>query len=601
MDAQPAISRDRFIICHISRSGKMSTEACSTTKIFFLVALILFYALCINSLANENNLSPGKSVIDQPIMLESSAYAANTGFKGSDGSLVAGLNQTGGLNQVDLPMSGDYWIGNSGFIHDMAKIYGLYVYAPTKIDARSLSVEVQSTAEDHSISANPKEGDANFNGLFRDYDNSLLNIITLAAGISVKKSGNYSIEGSLYDVVNGNVVDVFNSSFLKVGIRFINLDLSGLRSPGPYRVKKLILYDEDNNEIDRSNGPYTTKAYNDLDFGSPMARLDDNYSDYGSDTGLDGLYRYLTVDVGVLVSEPGNYSMMASLYGADRKEIVWSVGYANLSAGHNIMHMDFDGKTIEKQKVNGPYQLKNVTLYRQSPGNGSLAGPIVDDLSIQDVRGEAYVTKAYNYTQFEDPSWTERILSGSGSGEILLTISVKDKVPVFRGRYSLDIVGVNMPPISSNWTVSESKGGYVYWLPGVYMPERPNNFTVEANGVKNLNVGVKQDRSGMPQMASKRQNRAWVSSRADASKEGIATLESNFISPGRYQFKVFGDAVENVSQVALEMKVVKKLVITGKFRLSLNTSGFPAGNYSFSAKALNGSMRLDEIEMGDGY
>lgn len=181
-----------------------------------------------------------------------------------------------------------------------------------------------------------------------------------------------------------------------------------------------------------------------------------------------------------------------------------------------------------------------------------------------------------------------------------MTISVRDVVPVFRGRYSLDIVGVNMPPISSNWTVSGFNQGYAYQLPGVYMPDKPNNFTVVAKGVKDLNIGVKQDRNGMPQMAGTIQDRAWVSSRAVANKEGMATLGSNFISPGRYQFKVFGDAAENVSQVALDMDVVKKLVIAGSFRLALNTTGFPSGNYSFNAKALNGSLRLDEVGMQNG-
>jgi hypothetical protein len=452
--------------------------------------------------------------------------------------------------------------------------------------------------EDHLTPATAKGGDANFSGLYYDYVNNPLNMITLAAGISVNKSGNYSIEGSLYDVATGYVVNVSNSSFLSFGSRFIDLNLEGMRSPGPYRLKELILYDENGNEIDRSTAPYTTSAYNYLDLSGPKAMFDGKYSDYGSDTDRDGLYNYLTVDLGVQVLEPGNYSMMASLYSANGKEIVWSVGYANFSAGYQIMHMDFDGKTIWRQKANGPYRLKNITLYKQYPGTAQSSGPVVDDLSGQDVLIEAYVTKPYNYTQFQDPSWPEKILSGLGSGEILLTISVKDIVPVFRGRYSLDIVGVNMPPISSNWTVLGTTLGYAYQLPGVYMPDKPNNFSVKANGVKNLNVGVKQDRSAMPQMSSAVQ-RAWVSSRATASKDGIATLESNFISPGRYQFKVFGDAAENVSQVALEMKVVKKLVINGRFELSLNTTGFPPGNYSFNAKALNGTLRLDEIDLKD--
>ncbi len=50
-----------------------------------------------------------------------------------------------------------------------------------------------------------------------------------------------------------------------------------------------------------------------------------------------------------------------------------------------------------------------------------------------------------------------------------------------------------MPPISSNWTVTGTKNGYSYDLPGIRMPGKPNNFTVLASNVKNLNVGVKKD------------------------------------------------------------------------------------------------------------
>ncbi len=66
---------------------------------------------------------------------------------------------------------------------------------------------------------------------------------------------------------------------------------------------------------------------------------------------------------------------------------------------------------------------------------------------------------------------------------------------------------------------------------------------------------------------------------------------------GRYQFKIFGDAIDNATQVALEMKVVKKLLINGRFDLALNTSGFPTSNYSINAKAINESVRFDEINL----
>jgi hypothetical protein len=47
------------------------------------------------------------------------------------------------------------------------------------------------------------------------------------------------------------------------------------------------------------------------------------------------------------------------------------------------------------------------------------------------------------------------------------------------------------------------------------------------------------------------------------------------------------------------MSLVKKVIINGKFHLSINTTGFPAGNYSINARALNETFQLDEIAVGD--
>ena len=74
-------------------------------------------------------------------------------------------------------------------------------------------------------------------------------------------------------------------------------------------------------------------------------------------------------------------------------------------------------------------------------------------------------------------------------------------------------------------------------------------------------------------------------------------VENDIISPGRYQFKVFGEAANNATEVAVELKVIKKLVINGDFNLSLNTDGLPSGNYSISVRALNDSLRLDEVDL----
>jgi hypothetical protein len=47
------------------------------------------------------------------------------------------------------------------------------------------------------------------------------------------------------------------------------------------------------------------------------------------------------------------------------------------------------------------------------------------------------------------------------------------------------------------------------------------------------------------------------------------------------------------------MSVVKRLIIDGPFNLVINTTGFPSGSYSVSAKALNGSFNFDDIKFND--
>jgi hypothetical protein len=469
-------------------------------------------------------------------------------------------------------------------------------------EAGRWSVEIRSAAtpaggDDYCLSFRPVQvvdvmdrASARFNGLYKDYGHDengdgFYEYIILKTGVDIRVPGNYTIEGYLYDVNDGKEIHVLDAGRLNVGSQAIELHLYGMAAPGPYRLKALALYDENGDVADRSSAVYTTHEYQNLVMVMRGASLKGNYSDYGSDIDGDGFYDYLTLDVEVDVFSPGNYSLMGFLCDSKGEGLVWSLGFGDLLPGTHTMHVDFDGKTLWQSGINGPYTLHNLSL---------LSGDsFLENLTDEDTVIDAYITKPYNYTQFVDPVWPERGISGSGQGEVLLTISVESLLPVFQGRYSLDIVGVTMPPISSNWTVTGSEGGYAYDLTGVHMPERPNNFTVTARGAKNLNVGVRREFAG----AGVDFTRAWVTAQALAGDDGRAIVESDLISPGRYQFKAFGDAADNATEVAVELKVIKRLMINGDFNLSLNTDGLPSGNYSISARALNGSLRLDEINM----
>lgn len=57
-----------------------------------------------------------------------------------------------------------------------------------------------------------------------------------------------------------------------------------------------------------------------LPAGSDYASLTGNYSDRGIDINGDGKFEYLTVDVGVHIEYPGEYSLNGYLYDPNDKE-----------------------------------------------------------------------------------------------------------------------------------------------------------------------------------------------------------------------------------------------------------------------------------------
>lgn len=579
-----------------------------STKILSIIFISLFLIFNPSTLAiaTEEEIEPGIATCGMLVTSEAQNYTINIRPDISTASFSLNWRNEARRIKMDLQTPGGEWIKpeRDSFVtykeSNTSRTYLIERPATGRWVMRISPENQLSVHEDYCISANlvnMKSADqytARFSGLFSDYaidedKDGIDDHMAIEASVSVKAAGKYFAKGVLANVQNGDKIGINNAAFLNIGVHQIRFDLFDLRSPGPYRIESLSLYDENGTEIDKFAGDYSTKTfktdYDNSTASGQRAKLTGSYSDYGTDINNDGLFEYLTVDVGVMVYDPGNYSVMGYLYDDNGKNVVWSLGSEILQIGSNILHMDFDGKTIERHKYNGTYHLKELQLIR-----GDSA---IENISMVDIIMDATATHPYDYREFVDPVWPEKSLSGDGKGEILLTIQVSSILPVFHGRYSMDIVGASMPPISSNWTVTGTKNGYSYDLPGIHMPSKPNNFTVQASNAKNLNVGVKKD----PVEGGSNITRTWISTRANANEDGIARIDNDMISPGRYQFKIFGDAIDNATQVALEMKVVKKLLINGRFDLALNTSGFPTSNYSINAKAINGSIRFDEINL----
>lgn len=431
------------------------------------------------------------------------------------------------------------------------------------------------------------QGDkVSFNGIFsedaKDRDhNGIYDLIKIKVGLNVFAPGEYIVKGSLQDQ-SGRDESAISSDYLGVGAQALFLEFPGWNAKGKRYLHNLTLYDEEGELLGSMDMAYTTDEYSNMQEKSTHATLRGDYTDQGIDVNGDGLYDFLSIDAGVDVQSPGEYSLTGTLYDQKDDEVVWSIAHKNLSSGYQKMILDFDGKTIWKHGIDGPYVLKNLLLSGRN-------------WSQNDLVSDAYTTSKYNASQFVDPVYPEKIVAGSGLGELLITIAIKESLPVFDGRFSQDIVGINIPPLSSPWQVNGSRFGYAYEIFGIYMPNKPNNFTVIAEGVKNLNIGLKKDQEREGTNIS----RTWVTSQIDAMPDGRAVAETDLISPGSYHVKIFGDAIDNATEVNLLLTVAKKIKVDGKFNLSINTTGFPPGNYSMTAKAINGTFEFDELNLGN--
>jgi hypothetical protein len=154
---------------------------------------------------------------------------------------------------------------------------------------------------------------------------------------------------------------------------------------------------------------------------------------------------------------------------------------------------------------------------------------------------------------------TLKIKGTASPGESLKAeVSFEKEIPVFEGKYN-------------------------YLLENVKVPEGSNNrFTVKADGVKNLHVGVKK--------------LAWINLNSEAS-EGVATISQGHVPALTYdKILIDGDAANKKSSVNLIVTASQTLKANskGKFEYSYDTSSMPAGEFTIQI----GDSDPKTIELG---
>lgn len=112
-------------------------------------------------------------------------------------------------------------------------------------------------------------------------------------------------------------------------------------------------------------------------------------TDRPEDTDLDGKYDRLYIDVTVNATAGGSFNLNGALYSASGNEIGWASTTKTLAAGNNTVTLQFNGEDINCRLANGPYTLRNVTVYNTS------------DTNIRAFTPQLCSTGSYTYGQFE--------------------------------------------------------------------------------------------------------------------------------------------------------------------------------------------------------
>lgn len=279
------------------------------------------------------------------------------------------------------------------------------------------------------VSGQTAKGGAKLNGICFDYgidenNNGLYEAIAIKVGISVFAPDNYTVSGLLYSANGSEVIAATNKSYLDDENRFVRnayvvLKFYGAEARGQRYLRNLTLYDSRGNLLNQIDNAYLTKPYSNLESvlmlseDAQQANLTENdnyletvslppedaqpanltgyFKDYGTGKNGDRSYDLLTIEVGVNVLIPGEYTLDGSLYGASGSEIVWSLDHENLSDGYHVMKLNFDGKTISQCKIDGPYRLGDIELFSGSFDRGYT--PCI-------INNEEYNTSAYKYADF---------------------------------------------------------------------------------------------------------------------------------------------------------------------------------------------------------
>jgi hypothetical protein len=132
----------------------------------------------------------------------------------------------------------------------------------------------------------------------------------------------------------------------------------------------------------------------------------------------DGQYDALNLIIPVEVAVEDWYALNARLVDVNQEEITWSGGYVYLTPGTHDVIFPFPGEPIGQHGVDGPYQVRDFSMYSYSHGH-SLNRVLL------------HTTQPYSFAQFEGAVTTPTlVILPPLSGTSTVALPAGQEIPI---------------------------------------------------------------------------------------------------------------------------------------------------------------------------
>jgi hypothetical protein len=229
-----------------------------------------------------------------------------------------------------------------------------------------------------------------------DSDNDgKFNSLQLSVGVQIDQASLYNVVAWLENSSSTPIVWASTQEQLAIGTHTVDVFfegevIRGSKLDGPYTIARVELREGDEEyQVDSGDSVHSTGAYQWDDFDIPPVAFTGVYTDTLVDSGSNGLYDFLNIQVELDVQQGKVYMVVGELEGPTGA-IVVAQNSTTLAPGTRTINLNFDGKTIFFSRQDGPYYVKSL---RVEDAGGNRLGFVYDAYTAD--------SATYTYSMFE--------------------------------------------------------------------------------------------------------------------------------------------------------------------------------------------------------